>query len=72
MVVSVAGDALDVRMGVATSRAEVYDATTSRLRVELTGGGEVVEFVFPESDGPAQAVRYNREVFARLNGSGGR
>lgn len=72
MVVSVTGDALEVRMGAASSRAEVYDATTNRLRVELTGSGAVVEFVFPESGGPANVVRYNREVFARLVGSGGR
>jgi hypothetical protein len=34
----VVGDGLEVRMGVASSRAEVYDAVKDQLRVELLGG----------------------------------
>lgn len=72
MVWRVVGEGLEVRMGVARSRAEVYDATTNQLRVELAGSGVVVHFLFPKGGGPAEAVRYNGEVFGRLDESSGR
>ncbi len=65
----VADHGLEVRMGVARSAAEVFEASSSRFRVELTGGGEVVEFVIPEGGRPAIAARYRGETFARV-GSG--
>ncbi|MCI0706857.1 MAG: serine hydrolase [Ignavibacteriae bacterium] len=62
----VVGDALEVQAGAARSTAEVYDATKNQLRVELTGGGSVVEFRFPQAGGPADTVRYMGEVFERV------
>ncbi len=43
-------------MGLAESVAEVYDAEANQLRVELTGGGQVVTFTFVE--GRAIRARY--------------
>lgn len=56
---------LEVRMGVATSRAEVYDAAKDQLRVELFGSGTVAGFEFPAGGGPAAAVTMNGERFER-------
>ena len=58
---------LEVRMGVATSRAEVYDAAKDQLRVELFDGGTVAGFEFPAGGGPATAVTLIGERFARRN-----
>jgi CubicO group peptidase (beta-lactamase class C family) len=41
---------LEVRAGVARSRAEVFDADAHLLRVTLTGGGTVVGFRFEDGD----------------------
>jgi CubicO group peptidase (beta-lactamase class C family) len=57
---------LEVRMGVAASRAEVFDATKDQLRVELVGGGSVATFDFPAGGGPAAAVTMNGERFPRV------
>jgi hypothetical protein len=62
----VAGDGLLVSMGIAESEAEVYAAAEDQLRVELTGGGEVVDFTFPEGDGAAESLEYNGFTMARL------
>jgi hypothetical protein len=55
---------LEFRAGVAGGRAEVYDAAEDRLRI-VVGGGQIVEFEFPDGGGPAEAilvrgVRYER------------
>jgi len=55
---------LRAEMGVMRSDAEVYDAAANQLRVELRGGGEVVEFVF--KDGKAVALRYMGRDFTRV------
>lgn len=62
----VVADGLEVHMGVATSRAEVLDASRDQLRVELTGGGMPVAFEFPEDGGPATAVVVAGERFTRV------
>jgi len=62
----VAGDGLEVSMGIAESEAEVYAAAEDQLRVELTGGGEVVDFTFPEGGGAAESLEYNGFTMARL------
>jgi CubicO group peptidase (beta-lactamase class C family) len=62
----VVGDGLEVRMGVASSRAEVYDAAKDKLRIELFGGGSVAAFEFPASGGAATALTMNGERFERV------
>ena len=57
---------LEMRMGVAHTRAEVYDAPKNQLRVEVTGSGDVAEFVFPSSGGDATAVRLTGHDFTRI------
>lgn len=52
----VVANGLEVRMGVAWSRAEVFDASEDMLRAELAGGGNVVDFEFPPDGGPASSV----------------
>lgn len=56
---------LEVRMGVAGSRAEVFDAAENALRIEVGGSGQVAQFVFPEAGGPATAVRLAGQLFSR-------
>jgi CubicO group peptidase (beta-lactamase class C family) len=63
----VVGEALEVEMGVARSRAEVFDAAKDELRVELTGGGSVVAFEFPAGGGPAAALEIEGERFERVD-----
>lgn len=60
---------LEMRMGIAASRAEVYDASKNQLRMEVAGGGQVASFEFPASGGPATAVTVAGERFARVSGS---
>ncbi len=52
----VAGGRLEAVMGVARSQVEVYEAATNRLRVELFGGGSVVQMEFPAGGGPAMVA----------------
>jgi CubicO group peptidase (beta-lactamase class C family) len=56
---------LELGMGVVRSRAEVYDAAKDQLRVEI-GSGQVATFAFPESGGPATAVRVGGVEFRRV------
>ncbi|MEN1728598.1 MAG: hypothetical protein AAGJ52_09160, partial [Pseudomonadota bacterium] len=56
---------LEVSMGAAHSRAEVFSASENQLRVTLTGGGTVVGFEFPEGEEQARSVRWGGEVFTR-------
>lgn len=58
---------LELGMGVVRSRAEVFDAAASRLRIEVGGSGQVAEFVFPEEGGPARAVRLAGVEFGRVS-----
>lgn len=53
------------RMGALVSVAEVFDAGTHKLRVELEpGGGEVVEFKF--ENGRAVAIVYDGRTYPRI------
>lgn len=58
---------LEARMGVARSRAEVFDAAGNRLRVELFGGGSVAAFEFAAEGGPAAAFEMNGHRFERTD-----
>lgn len=64
----VVADGLEVHMGVASSRAEVFDAAADELRVTLTGGGLVARFEFPSGGGHATAVTIADERFERVGG----
>jgi CubicO group peptidase (beta-lactamase class C family) len=55
LTLAVVGDRLEATMGPLWSRVEVYDAQREALRVELTGGGVVMQFTF-DDQGEAQAV----------------
>lgn len=57
---------LEVSMGVAHSRVEIFDAKRNRLRVTLTGSGTVVEFEFDEA-GTARNLRWIGFDFQRQN-----
>jgi CubicO group peptidase (beta-lactamase class C family) len=57
---------LEMRMGVVHSRAEVFEAARDRLRIEVGGSGQVVDFVFPDGGGPAQVARMAGEEFRRV------
>lgn len=63
---AVAGDHLRVSMGVAESDAEIYAAAEDELRIELTGGGEVVDFTFPEGGGQPESLEYNGFTMRRV------
>jgi len=52
----VEGGRLALRWGVLEPGVEVFDAAAGRIRVQLPGTGEVVEFVF-EGEGKATAIR---------------
>ena len=53
----VVANGLEVRMGVARSRAEVFDGSEDMLRAELAGGS-VLDFEFPPDGGPASSLIY--------------
>ena len=55
---------LEVNMGVAHSRAEIFDAERNLLRVTLTGSGTVVEFRFDEK-GIAHSLHWSGFDFQR-------
>ena len=59
-------DRLEVEMGVARSRAEVFNAEKDELRVELTGGGSVAAFEFPAAGSQARALVIEGERFERV------
>ena len=56
---------LEADMGVAHSTVEVYDDATQKLRVELFGGGGVVEMVVLEGAGSATELRLEGASFTR-------
>lgn len=61
------GGRLALRWGVLDPAVEVFDAAAGRIRIQLPGTGDVVEFVF-EGPGPATAVRYRGYTLARVEG----
>jgi hypothetical protein len=61
----VVAQGLEMRLGVLTSRAEVFDAAANQLRVDLTGG-EVASFVFSDEGGPARSVTMSGIPFQRV------
>jgi CubicO group peptidase (beta-lactamase class C family) len=63
MVWSMEKGRLRVRMGALESDTEVFDGSKDQIRVELTGGGDVVEFECPGSE--AVALTYHGVRFAR-------
>lgn len=65
MVWRVVAEGLEARIGVAGSRAEVFDAAEDRLRIEI-GGGVVVDFEFPPGGGPASELTVAGERFVRV------
>ncbi len=56
---------LFVTAGLMASEVEVYDGAQNQLRVELTGGGEVVAFVM--EGGQASGLRYAGRAFTRTS-----
>jgi CubicO group peptidase (beta-lactamase class C family) len=65
MVWRVVAGGLEVRVGVQQSRAEVYNAADNALRIEVGGGGQVAQFIFPQDGGPARALRLADQEFVR-------
>lgn len=61
---------LELRMGVVQTRAEVFDAAANQLRVEVAGGGDVVQFTFSEDGGPARSVILYGIPLRRVEGGG--
>ncbi len=55
---------LHVTAGLLASDVEVFNGDRNQLRVELTGGGEVIEFVF--TDGRATELRYAGQMLRRV------
>jgi CubicO group peptidase (beta-lactamase class C family) len=60
----VAAGALELRMGVVRSEAEVFDAKQNQWLVRITGD-DIVEFAFAAA-GPARALQYRAETFVRV------
>ncbi|MEX0894095.1 MAG: serine hydrolase [Gemmatimonadota bacterium] len=58
---------LEARIGVAHSRAEVLDAASNQLRIDI-GGGVVASFTFPPAGGAAESVSIAGEEFVRVGG----
>lgn len=56
---------LEAHIGLLGARAEVYDAAEDQLRVELTGGGTVVDFAFDADGGPAGSLEILGFTFRR-------
>lgn len=57
---------LRATIGLVHADAEIYDAETYRLRVELTGRGEVIQFSF--TDERASSLTYDDRLFTRADG----
>lgn len=62
----VRGGRLHAAMGLARSDVEVYDGEANQLRAELTGGGTVVAFEFPEGAERASALTMFGARFERV------
>jgi len=57
---------LQVRMGVAHGNVEVYNGTQNRFRVDLTGGGAVVDFTVTDGAKQPGSLRFLDQTFTRL------
>lgn len=55
---------LEVRLGIAHSPAEIYDAGDNAFRIEVNGGGSVAHFLVDES-GNVSGVRFLEREFTR-------
>ncbi|WP_193166370.1 serine hydrolase [Microbulbifer hainanensis] len=55
---------LEVRMGIAHSAAEIYNAADNEFRIEVTGRGSVAHFLF-DASGNVTGVRFLERVFAK-------
>jgi len=62
---------LHAAIGLAQSVVEVFNGENNQLRVELTGGGTVVTFEFPEDADNATALVVAGERFERIDESPG-
>ncbi len=58
---------LEATMGHMRSDVEVYDNEQNMLRVELTGGGSVVPFLFEDGKDEAVAIRWLSRRFDRVS-----
>ena len=58
---------LEATIGRLWSAVEVFDNERNMLRVELTGGGSVVPFLFEEGEEHAVAVQWMRQRFDRVS-----
>ena len=58
---------LELRIGVAQSPAEVFDANQNQVVVNITGE-EIVEFAFAAGGGRPRTLRYRGETFQRIKG----
>ncbi|MDX1623191.1 MAG: serine hydrolase [Gemmatimonadota bacterium] len=67
IVFRVVAEGLEAKAGVVRSRAEVYDAAEDQLRI-VVGGGTVVDFAFPDDEGPADALVIAGARFERVAG----
>ena len=67
MVWEVRNDRLHVRMGIAESDVEVFSAEREGLRIELTGGGSVANFEFPDGAERATALTFFGVPFVRVD-----
>ncbi len=57
---------LEAAIGIMQSAATVFDGPKNQLRVELQGGGQVVEFRFPENTASAASLLYDDQVYDRV------
>ncbi len=58
---------LEVTMGLLWSAVEVFDGEQNQLRVELIGGGQVIEFSV--AGDKAESLTYLNREFPRVPGS---
>jgi CubicO group peptidase (beta-lactamase class C family) len=58
---------LQVRMGVARGNVEVYNGAQYQFRVDLTGGGSVVDFNVPEGAQQPASLRFMNQTFVRIS-----
>lgn len=66
LVIDMSSGTLSARMGVARSDVEVYDNLNHEVRVELTGGGEVVRFEVLADTNSIDALVYRDRRFDRI------
>jgi len=59
------GNRFEVTMGAASCTAEVFDGASNKMRVELTGGGSVVEFAIPPGSAHATRLKFLDAEFTR-------